>query len=133
MNSFRLGTVTAMLRPNNFTTRAYILCSTSTRQILSLCNKFSYLSNVTSTKLKEMKNKNESQEHGRETSKVVILGDSPLTFAGEACTRNGCDVCCFLGIRLEELRHPMGKIDLKTKCPDVIVIHAATKNVRYGT
>lgn len=32
-------------------------------------------------KLKEMKNKSESQEHGRETSKVVILGDSLLKFA----------------------------------------------------
>jgi hypothetical protein len=133
MNSFRLGTVTAMLRPNRFTTRAYILCSTSSKRVLSLCSKYSYLSNVTSTKLKEMKNKSESQEHGRETSKVIILVDSLLKFAGEACTRNGCDVCCFLGSRLEELRHLVEKTDLKMKCPDVIVIHASTNNVRYGT
>lgn len=80
-----------------------------------------------------MKNKSESQEHGRETSKVVILGDFLLEFAGEACMRNGCDVRCFLGIRLEEPQHPMEKTELKTKCPDVIVIHAGTNNVRSGT
>ena len=103
INSFRLGNVTAVQKPNSFTTRAYILCSTSSKQILSVCNKYSYLSNVTSTKLKEIQNKSESQKHGRETLKVVILGDSLLKFAGETCTRNGCDVYCFLGIRLEEL------------------------------
>jgi len=27
----------------------------------------------------------------------------------------------------------MEKTDLKTKCPDVIVIHAGTNNVRYRT
>ena len=53
-----------------------------------------------------MKNKIESQELGRETLKVVILGDSLLKFAGETCMRNGCDVHCFFGIRLE-LRQPM--------------------------
>ena len=42
------------------------------------------------------------------------------------------DVRCFLGIRIEELRHQVEKIDLKTECPGVIVIHAGTNNIRCG-
>jgi hypothetical protein len=56
-----------------------------------------------------------------------------LKFAGEACKRKDCDVCCFLGIRLEKLRHKMEKIDFKTKYPYVIVIHAGTNSIRHGT
>lgn len=52
-----------------------------------------------------MKNGSEPQKHGRETSKVVILGNSLLKFAGQACIRKGYDVCCYPGNRLEELRH----------------------------
>jgi len=49
-----------------------------------------------------------------------------LKFAGEACTRKDYDVCCYTGIRLEELQHQMEEIYLKTRCPDVTVIHAGT-------
>jgi hypothetical protein len=63
---------------------------------------------------------------------VVVLGDSLLKFAGEECKRNGYDVRCCPGIRIEELRQPVQKTDLKTVCPDVIVIHAGTNNIRRG-
>ena len=46
-----------------------------------------------------MENESESQEHGQETSKVAILGDSLLW-------------CFFPGIRSEELRHQVEKADL---------------------
>jgi hypothetical protein len=63
---------------------------------------------------------------------VVVLGDSLLKFAGEECKRKGYDVRCFPGIRIEELRHQVEKIDWKMVCPDVIVIHAGTNNIRRG-
>jgi hypothetical protein len=55
--------------------------------------------------LRETKNDSEPQKNGRKTSKVVILGDFLLKFAGKACTRKGYDVCCYPRSRLEALRH----------------------------
>jgi uncharacterized Rossmann fold enzyme len=55
-----------------------------------------------------------------------------LNFVGEECKRKVCDVCCFPGIRVEELQHQMEKTDSETECPNVIVIHAVTNNIRRG-
>lgn len=52
-----------------------------------------------------MKKKSESQEHGKENLKAVILGDSLLKFAERACKRKGYDIRCFPEIRLEGLQH----------------------------
>jgi hypothetical protein len=60
---------------------------------------------------------------------VVVLGDSVSKFAGEECKSKGYDVCCFPGIRIEELQHQVQKTDLKTAGPDVIVIHAGTNDI----
>jgi hypothetical protein len=55
---------------------------------------------------------------------------TPLKFAGAECKRKGYDVCCIPGIGIEGLCHQVEKTDLKTECPDVIVIHAGT-NLEY--
>jgi hypothetical protein len=82
--------------------------------------------------LQEAENDSESQQHGRKTSKVIIFGDSLLKFTGEACKTKGHDVHCFQGIRLEELQHQVEKIELKTECPDVMVIHGGTKHQTWN-
>jgi hypothetical protein len=66
-------------------------------------NKYNRLQNITSTESKETANKSESKERGKATSKVVVLGDFLLKFAGKECKRKGYDVHCFPGIRIDEL------------------------------
>ena len=61
-----------------------------------------------------MKKKSESQEHGKENLRVVILGDSLLKFAEWAGKRKGYDSHCLPEIRLEGLQHQVSRCNCDT-------------------
>ena len=64
--------------------------------------------------------------------KVIIIGDSLLKFAGEQCKNEGYQVFCYPGIRVEELKHKVELMNIKSNPPDIIVIHVGTNNIRNG-
>jgi hypothetical protein len=72
-------------------------------------NNYNHLQNITSAQLKKTAHKYESQGRGRATPKAVVLGDSPLIFAGEECKKKGYDVHCFPGNQDRRNMPPSGE------------------------
>ena len=73
----------------------------------------------------------ERREYRKQT-KAIVLGDSILKYSGEVCKSKGYEVRCFPGINIAELKTKVENMDLRQKCPEVIVVHAGTNDIRKG-
>lgn len=82
---------------------------------------------------KEVKSPYQCNSKQNENEKrVLVIGDSLLKFAGEACKEKGYEVRCFPGIKLEELQHKVSEMNLKKENPEIVLIHAGTNNISRG-
>jgi hypothetical protein len=79
-----------------------------------------------------MKNDSEPQKHGRETSKMIILGESLIKFSGKACTRKGYNAHCYSGIRFRSAATSRGGDLLENKMSRCICETCRYQHARHG-